>query len=113
VRIFSAEYFASLAATAAMLVALVGLRYPERWLQRRIGRRHTHVVVTLHPDVDAAEVITALHRLEDVAVRSLSLRDLDDRRIIEADVEGRPGVDVEAELGALAERDDVSDVDLG
>jgi putative Mg2+ transporter-C (MgtC) family protein len=106
-------YFASVVTTAAMLGALVVLRAPDRWIQRRFTRRHQKVVVTLAPGADAADVITALHRLEGVAVHSLSLRDLEDRRVVQADVEARAGADVESLLGDLADRDDVSDVDLG
>src|SRR5205807_10055811 len=76
-------YFVAVLTTAALLVALVALRIPRGWIQRRIVRRHTHVVITLSPGADAAEVIAALHHLDQVQVRSLSLRDLEDRRIIE------------------------------
>jgi hypothetical protein len=45
-------------------------------------------------------------------VRSLTLRRLDDRRVVQADVTAPPGHDVESTVMALAERPDVEGVEV-
>jgi putative Mg2+ transporter-C (MgtC) family protein len=105
------ELFLSVVATAALLVTLAGLRLPVRSLRRVLHERGS-VQVILAPHADVAAVIDALYALPAIEVRSLTLRRLDDRRVVQADVTAPPGHDVESTVMALAERPDVEGVEV-
>ncbi len=105
-------YFATLVTAAAMLVALVGLRRPRRWLIQRIGARRDTVAVRVAPGVDPSRVVSALSEVEGVRIRSLRIRDGEDGCLVQADVTGAQGRNLEALLAPLADRDDVAGLDV-
>ena len=107
------SYLAGALTTAALVVSLMGLRAPRRWVRRRLGRRQETAVIRVRPDADTSAVVAALARLEGVELRSLMMRHRDDDVILEVDVRAGREVDVIARLGTLAERDDVIDVSFG
>ena len=103
------SFFMGVAATGALIVTLALLRGPRRWLRRfAIGKEM--VIIHLSPDADAAAVISALQHVDGLDVQSLSLRSGNGSgTVVHADVKGS---DLEARLATLAERDDVTDVDI-
>jgi putative Mg2+ transporter-C (MgtC) family protein len=105
-------YFVAVVTTVAMLLSLVGLRPPRRWLRDRLSRRGETVQLTLAPGARPAEVVAALHDLPDVRVRSLSIKEQDEATVVQADVVGEAGVDLEARLIPLAQREDIEEVDV-
>jgi len=105
------QFFVSVVTTAALLGTLWGLRAPVRWLRRRVRERGS-VVVTLVPHADAGAVIDAIYALRGIEVRSLSLRRIEDRRIVQADMTAVPGVDIESVVIGLTDRPDVESVEV-
>ena len=104
-------YKPALTATGLMLVTLVGLRRPSHWLNRRVRARET-VLVHVHKGAEPAAVIRALGELEGVTVRSLSVREVDGECIVQADIAGEAGDDLEARLAPIADLDEVETLEV-
>ena len=107
------QFFMATLSTAALLVALVGLRRPARWLDRRVVRDHQRLRLVLADHADPGAVMNALHAMRGVRVESVRVRDEDDRLLIEADVGAtHRGAEVEPLLGPLLQRDDIIEFDI-
>jgi putative Mg2+ transporter-C (MgtC) family protein len=107
------SFFAATATTVALLLSLIVLRSPRRWVRRRLARRVETAVIHLKHGANPSAVVTALHDIKGCEVRSLSVRrDDDDRLTVEADLKAGTGCNLEAELGNIAARDDVTALDL-
>jgi putative Mg2+ transporter-C (MgtC) family protein len=102
------SFFAAGVTTSAVIVSLVALRVPRRWLRRTFGRRTRSLVLRLAEGADPAGLVEALHNLKGVEVRSLTIRG----RAVEADVRAVGDRDLERELSSVAEREDVEELDL-
>ncbi|MGH8976348.1 MAG: MgtC/SapB family protein [Acidimicrobiia bacterium] len=103
------SYFMAVVATVALIMTLALLRVPRRWL-RRIAVGKQTVVIQLSPDADTAAVIVALQHTAGLEVDSLTLRTGNGSGTeVHVDVKG---TDLEARLAELAEREDVTDVDM-
>jgi putative Mg2+ transporter-C (MgtC) family protein len=103
------SYIEALVATTALILALTGLRRPRRWLRRHAVARET-VIVHLGAGADPGEVVDALHGLEGIEIRSLTLRREEDGGcVIQADVRGPQ---IEARLAPLSARRGVVDIDI-
>jgi putative Mg2+ transporter-C (MgtC) family protein len=99
-------YTVTLVATGLMLLTLVLLRGPGEWLRSRVRARET-VVVHVNRGADPSAVIRALSEIEGVRVRSLTVREVDGECIVQADVLGEAGADLETTLAPLADLDEV------
>lgn len=106
------SYLATVVTTVALLVALVGLRAPRRWLVARYARGRDTVVIQVAHGHETSGIVMALNQIEDIGIRSLSVRERDDVWIISADVTGRSGQELEAVLAPLADREDVESLDV-
>jgi putative Mg2+ transporter-C (MgtC) family protein len=103
------SYFMAVAATVALVMTLALLRAPRQWLRRHAVGKET-VILHLSPDADPAVVISALQGSEGLEVDSLTLRKGNGSgTVISADVKGAR---LETRLAELAERDDITDVDI-
>ena len=103
------SYVEALVATTALILALTGLRRPRRWLRRHAVTRET-VIVHVGAGADPGEVIDALHGVDGIQIRSLTLRRNEDGGcLIQADVRGPQ---IEARLAPLSTRGDVVDIDI-
>jgi putative Mg2+ transporter-C (MgtC) family protein len=100
------SYFVTAVTTAALLLALVGLQAPRRWIAARAHSRET-VVIRLRPGAEPSQVVAALNEVSGITIRSLSVRDEDDGCTITADVAGPSGAELEEALAPLADREDV------
>ena len=69
-------------------------------------------IVHLRPDANPSGVVTALHEVEGLQVRSLSVRRTEHGLSIEADLKAAPDCEMGDVLGVIADRDDVLGVDL-
>jgi putative Mg2+ transporter-C (MgtC) family protein len=98
--------------TAALLVSLVGLRAPRRWMRQRLARGRGAVVIGLTAAGNPGAAIGALQGLEGVSVRGLSLRRGGPGFVVEADLVGPAGADLGDLLTPLAEREDIASLDL-
>jgi uncharacterized membrane protein YhiD involved in acid resistance len=103
------SYVLAVVATTALILSLTGLRGPRRWLRRHAWARET-VIVHVGPGADLGEVVGALHGLDGIEIRSLTLRrDEEGGCEIQADVRGPH---IEARLAPLSARGDVVDIDI-
>lgn len=105
-------YVVCLVTTAVVLVSLVGLRWPRRWIARRRTRASDTITVRLRRGSDPSAVIAAISQIDGVTIRSVAVGDDDRGRVVEADVVGRPRPEVEGLVSSIGERDDVEDLDL-
>jgi putative Mg2+ transporter-C (MgtC) family protein len=105
------SYVVTVVTTVALLLALVGLRAPRRWIAARAHSRET-VVVRLARGAEASQVVAALNEFEGISIRSLSVREEDGECTITADVAGPSGKELEALLAPLADRDDIDALDV-
>ncbi|HYX43819.1 MAG TPA: MgtC/SapB family protein [Acidimicrobiales bacterium] len=106
------SFIAATATTTALLVSLVGLRAPRRWVTQRLARGRGSVAIVLVEGGDLGATIDALNELESVTVRGLSVRRSDGSFQVEADLVGPPGVALVDLLAPLAERGDVARLDV-
>ena len=107
------SYFVTLMSTVFLLVSLVGLRAPRRWLMARYARggRDT-AVIRVAKGYAASDVIAALNELRDIAIRSMSVRQQEGGWVVTADVTSHSGQQLEALLAPLADREDVDSLDV-
>jgi putative Mg2+ transporter-C (MgtC) family protein len=106
------NFFAGTVATAVLLVALVGLRAPRRWVRERLGRAKDFVIVRLLRTADPGPVLSAITALEGVEVRSISVVRESNATVIEAYVQGAPGQNLATRLAPIAAREDVAAVEV-
>jgi putative Mg2+ transporter-C (MgtC) family protein len=98
-------YFVASVTSAALLVSLVGLRRPRRWLRARRPQTRQTVILHLGPQADRSEVVAALQDLEEVEVTSVIVRALGDGATVQAELRG---ADVLARLAELSRVDGVT-----
>lgn len=103
------SYFPAAVTTGILLFVLTVLRRPRRLLKRWATSKQT-VSIDLGPDADAGELVNALFQVPGVTVRSVSVSEEEERKIIRAEVKGQ---DVQKRLAQLADREDVTDLDVG
>ncbi len=106
------SFFAATAAAVALVLSLILLRSPRRWVRRRLARSLETVIIHVKHGANPSEVVSALHEIEGCDVRALSIRREEDALTIEADLKSSPECDLEAALGAIAGRHDVTGLDL-
>jgi putative Mg2+ transporter-C (MgtC) family protein len=107
------SYTLATAATVALVVALAGLRLPERWITHRLEGHVQRVLIAVQPEADPMEVVAALGQLDGIEVRSIEIRSSEDGCLVDAAVVVAAGADIEGRLAPIGERTDVADVDLG
>jgi putative Mg2+ transporter-C (MgtC) family protein len=108
------DFFMAAVTTAALLVALVGLRRPARMLERRLARDEERIVVVLTDAADPGAVINAVRDLRGLRMDAVRVRDQDGKLVLYADMRTRVrGAAIEALVGPLLQRDDVEDVEVG
>jgi uncharacterized membrane protein YhiD involved in acid resistance len=106
------NYFVASVTTVALLLALVGLRRPRRWLLRRT-MRHERVTVTLAPGAASEPVVAAIRDLRGAAVRSMVVHERAERgHLIDAELRCARGIVLDDLIVPIAERDDVAEVEL-
>ncbi|HEX2052497.1 MAG TPA: MgtC/SapB family protein [Actinomycetota bacterium] len=104
------SFFPAAATTVVLVFVLTALRRPRRWLHRRAVSKQT-VSIEVTQEANAGDIVNALFALEGVSVKSVSVNDaMPDRKTIRAEVKGN---ELQARLAQLAEREDVTDVDVG
>ena len=102
----------ALFSTGLLVGSLVLLRLPRRWVRTRVAQRRETVVLRLRPQADPGPIISALNDVDRVELREMTVKELDGRTEIHAYLVGAHGVDVDASLAFIADRDDVEGVDI-
>src|SRR5205823_4977537 len=106
------NFFAATATAVGLILSLVLLRSPRRWVRRKLARQLETAIIHLDENANPSGVVTLLHEVKGLDVRSLSVRRREEGLIIEADLKAQADCDLGAVLGAIAERDDVHGVDF-
>ena len=106
------SFVAGAVATGALLLSLVGLRAPRRWVRRRVGRGRATVLVELVAGAPGAATLRALLDIEGLSVRGLSLREAEQGLVIEADVAGPPGSNLNDLVAGIVDRPEVRRVEI-
>src|SRR5438552_7461221 len=105
----------AVATTAIVLLGLVYLQGPARWLARHIGhptRRQT-AMLRVGPGTDTGAIVHALRELPGVEVSAVNVRESEGGSTIRAELEVRGGLDLQRLVTELAARQGVEDFDLG
>ncbi|MGH9182983.1 MAG: MgtC/SapB family protein [Acidimicrobiales bacterium] len=105
-------YGAAVLTAVAVLVSLVALRAPRRWASTYLSSHRRTVTIRVEPDADVGALVSALHDLERVAVKSVSVRTTDDGRVLEADLKPEPGASLDTTLAGFADRPGVSGLEI-
>jgi len=110
------SFYVAVLSTVVLVILLTVLRGPRRWLQR-VAVVKEAVMIRLRPGSNAGAVVNALNAIPELEVRSLSIRRP------EGSQDGRPGdiviyanvkgPDLEARLAELAQREEITDIDIG
>ena len=106
------SYFAATATAVALLLSLILLRSPRRWVRRRLARSLETVIIHIRHGANPSEVVSALHEIDGCDVKSLSIRREDEGLTIEADLKAAPECDLDSSLGEIADRKDVTGLDI-
>lgn len=104
--------FAASVTALALVVSLVGLRAPRRWLRARLGARRSVALVRLRVGAEPADVVSAVRALPDIEVRNVSVRHRDEGDVVEVDLKLARGARPDEVLSAITRREDVADVDV-
>ena len=108
-------FYVGVLSTVVLVLVLTALRAPRRWLRQRATTQET-VIIRLRPGTETGKVINALYSVPDIQVQSLTVRSENDDEdqggepVVQADIKGS---NLEARLGPLARREEVTDVDIG
>jgi putative Mg2+ transporter-C (MgtC) family protein len=105
------SYFIASVTTAALVLSLWGLRAPRRWLRRHLIRATHEVIIRLRAPQDLPDVMAALHRLDGLEVRWVSVVKVEDETELHAELEAIGDTNVDTRLAELAQRADVVEVD--
>ena len=104
------EYTIATVTTGALLLSLVGLRAPRRWLHRRIGVRKQTLVIKPTTAADIGPIVGFLHESAGIDVHSLNIRKEDGEAFITADLRSTDGGDIKGCISELSAREDVHDI---
>jgi hypothetical protein len=103
---------AATATAVALLLSLVFLRTPRRWVRRRLARSLQTVIIHIRHGANPSEVVSALHEIDGCDVKSMSIHQEEEGLTIEAELKADPACDLETSLGDIAARKDVTGLDM-
>jgi uncharacterized membrane protein YhiD involved in acid resistance len=106
-------YLAAGVTTLLLLLSLVGLRTPRRWLRRRFGSGKDLVIVRLRDIGAAGPVLQAIGALPDIELRSVEISGDESPPVLEARLKYRAVEDLSSSLASIAAREDVTDIAIG
>jgi putative Mg2+ transporter-C (MgtC) family protein len=107
------DFFAAEVTTVIVLVGLIVLRLPRRWIRRFLRSSVEEIRIVLLADVADAPVVDALRGLSGITVSQLTIGKEDGAFVISAALRADPAVDLRDAVSPLARRDDVSTLRLG
>jgi putative Mg2+ transporter-C (MgtC) family protein len=107
------DFFAAEVTTVIVLLALVALRLPRRWIRAGLRTDIEAVRIVLRPDAPDAPVVAALRELPGVTVTGCALGKEDGAYVINARLRAERSVDLRQTISPLVRRDDVVTLSLG
>ena len=105
-------YVVTLVTAAVTLASLTLLRVPIRWLLHHMAHTRETVLIHLRPDADPSRVMCILSRLEGAQVRTLTISESEEGRLLRCELQTAAGQDLEEQVAHLEELDEVTGVDL-
>lgn len=106
------SYTVAVTATGVVLLSLVALHAPARYIERRFSASRDLVVVHLAEDAQPSTVIAAIVDLESIEVASIHVAKTDGDVAVHLRVRGRKLPDLQRLVAPLADRDDVRQVEV-
>lgn len=106
------SYTIALTATAVVLLSLVALHVPARYIERRFSATRDLVVVHLSDDAQPSPVIGAVADLEGVDIASVHVVKSDDQVAVHLRVRGLKLPDLQRLVAPLADREDVREIEV-
>src|SRR5437588_701821 len=85
-------YWAAVAITIAALISLVVFRWLREWIRRNFARHSETVTFRLAGDADPGDLVSALHELGGVSVRSLQIDRSGDQIEVNVGLKSEAGV---------------------
>jgi putative Mg2+ transporter-C (MgtC) family protein len=107
------DFFAAEVTTVIVLLGLVALRLPRRWIRTTLRAETEAIRVVLRPDVADGPVVAALHDLPGVTVTRCSLGKEDGAFVISAVLRADRDVELNEAVSPLARHDDIATLSLG
>ena len=105
-------YWAAVAITVATLISLVVFRWLREWIRRNFARHTETVTFRLAAGADPGDLVSALHELGGVAVRTLQIDRSSDQIEVTVGLKSESGVRLDRMVAELATRTDVSDMSV-
>jgi putative Mg2+ transporter-C (MgtC) family protein len=105
-------YWAAVAITIATLISLVVFRWVREWIRRRFARHSETVTFRLAPDADAGELVSALHDVAGVSVRTLQIDRSGDQVEVTVGLKSEAGVPLDRIVAQLGSRIDVAEMSV-
>jgi len=106
------SFFAGAATAVFLLLSLIVLRGPRRWVRRRLARSLQTAIIHIEHGTNPSRVVSALHEIDGCEVRGLSVRRDDEGITVEVDLKANANCDLDTALGELAGRKEVTGLDL-
>jgi putative Mg2+ transporter-C (MgtC) family protein len=107
------DFFAAEVTTAIVLVGLVVLRLPRRWIRTSLRAEVETLHVVLRPDQPDGPFVAAMQDLPGVTVTRWSLGKEDGAFVVSALLRADRDVDLRETVSLLARRDDITTLVLG
>ena len=107
------DFGPAMVATAALLVGLVLLRAPRRWIEDHLATHTEPVRILLTPGTPDGVVAEALRQIEGVDVDDLGVQKRDGALLLVGTLRARPSVNLSEWLSPIARRDDVHSLQIG
>ena len=108
------SYAIALVTTAAVLLSLVILKLPKRWIDNRLAKDRDTVVIRMAPGKPSADVVSAICSIDGVRVTALHVETTEGGTSVNLQASTDPGKGELSELVApLAARPDVHSGEVG
>jgi putative Mg2+ transporter-C (MgtC) family protein len=98
--------------TIGLVLTLVGLKFPRRWVRQYVSTRRRTLTLRLTDDADAGAILSHLEQIRLVEVRNVTVRRTDGGRAIEVEIKPLPGGDVEGAIDDMESMDGVDGLEL-
>jgi putative Mg2+ transporter-C (MgtC) family protein len=105
-------YWAAVAITIATLISLVVFRWLREWIRRNFARQSETVTFRLASDADPGDLVSALHELAGVSVRTLQIDRSGDQVEVSVGLKSEAGVRLDRVMAELATRTDVDEMSV-
>ncbi|HEX7166712.1 MAG TPA: hypothetical protein VF230_07005, partial [Acidimicrobiales bacterium] len=107
------SYAIALVTTTAVLLSLVILKLPKRWIETRLTKDRDTVIVRVAPGLPSSPVVAAVCAIEGIRIAALHVESSDAGNTINLRAASAPGTgDLSALVAAIADREDVLSVEL-